>query len=95
MNGYKRHIAFLLFLLFSFTQLVELHALEDSDTPHEHCALCDITSPSELEFTYAPLVFVIENTSTPLIQSTLVVSHTVLRDFRGNFGLCNKAPPVA
>ena len=94
MSSYRKHIALIALLLFSFMQIADLHAIDHDDDSHDHCVLCDFSSEKN-EYSYL-------STSTTTIPEFVVNIPTRMQQFyvvshyfqNETSGLHNKAPPV-
>jgi len=94
MGKYRTHIAFIAFLLFSFMQIAELHALDHDDSSHDHCVLCDF-SAEKSDPVYLLPSFSIVPEFTAITTTVHVVLYIPQHYFLNTtIKLRNKAPPV-
>ncbi len=94
MNRFRKHIALVLFLLFSFMQIAELHVFEHDDTAHD-CVLCDFSSEKkEYDYLITPTLGVPEYIAILIPRSTKF--YNVEHYFQNTItSLNNKAPPIS
>ena len=95
MTKYGKYIAFFLLLLFSFMQVVELHALDSEHDSHDDCAMCHFSiEKNEQTYILNPTIIIPQFVAV-FVSTTNEIAIDQGYIFNTIISLQNKAPPTS